>query len=618
MTEITIVFGTETGNSESLARDTAKRLQALSVAARVIDLEEFTLEDVASCAYLLMITSTYGEGEPPSNAEAFYEDLMSGDAPRLDQLKYSVCALGDSDYDLFCQCGKDFDERFAALGAQRLTPRVDCDAEYVEFEDWWEGVRQKVELLGLNQKNAASAPPSAPSVATPPTPPATKSSSQSQPSSFTSGQGTQPNQAPRGNQPNQALRSNQPNQALRGSQVPPPPAQVLETTQLADIGLLDKGQRSGSSLHPLGSKKNPLFAEILENYNLNHPESQKETRHVTISLEGTELGYEVGDALGVFPRNESDLVNELLYYTGLNRDDRVEFEGEVFNLFYLLKYRKDIVKIDNRIFEIMSPAHCPPHLAHLLRDRKAAKAYIEEHHIIDLAKEGCLRTSASELISALRTLAPRLYSISSSPKAHIGQVHLTVDVLRYELHGLQRRGVASNFLATAETGSHVAVYVNPTKEFKLCAPERPIIMIGPGTGIAPFKAMLEEREVTQAPGQSWLFFGAQRSSQDFLYRDLLEGWVNSGRLSQLDCAWSRDQAQKIYVQDLMYKHALGIWKWLEAGAYIYICGDAKRMAKDVHKTFVQIIQEQGRVSPAEAEDYMSRLRSEKRYLRDVY
>jgi sulfite reductase (NADPH) flavoprotein alpha-component len=585
MTEITIAFGTETGNSESLAKSTARKLQALGHQAQVIDLEEFTLELLSSCQFLLLITSTYGEGEPPGNSEAFYDDLMESQLS-LSQLNFSVCGLGDTSYELFCQCGKDLDRRLAELGAHRFAPRVDCDVEYVEYRDWLDGV-----IEGLAQRSGASKTPAPPRSAQPAQP---RSAPPAQPRSA-------PPITPKSLMPHSSVNN--------------------EDTALSPL-VKDRsvGGVMGSSADqpPLGSKARPIFAEIVENRNLNHPESEKETRHICISLKGIELEYQVGDSLGVHPRNNSDLINEMLHYLGLSRDEWVDFEGEHLNLFYVLKYRKDIVKIDSRLLKLVQPNLAPPHIQELANNRRVAKKYMDGHHIIDLLRTGCIRPSADQIIDALRTLSPRLYSISSSPKAHPGYVHLTVDVLRYDLYGSQRHGVASNFLGDSEVGGHVAVYVHPTKDFMLCAPDRPIIMIGPGTGIAPFKAMLEERETTRAPGQSWLFFGAQRSHYDFLYRDLLEGWVQRGVLSQLNCAWSRDQANKIYVQDLMYQHSVGIWRWLEAGAYLYLCGDAKRMAKDVHSTLLRIISEQGNISEDDAEEYMSGLRHEKRYLRDVY
>jgi sulfite reductase (NADPH) flavoprotein alpha-component len=309
---------------------------------------------------------------------------------------------------------------------------------------------------------------------------------------------------------------------------------------------------------------------------------------------------------------------EVLSRAGIDRNEKVLIDGERLSIYYVLKYRKDIVKIEPGLFDLVNPQQATGALRQALANPQARKAYCDEHHLFDLLAQGSVRLTADQLASNLRALAPRLYSISSSPKAHPGEVHLTVDVLRYQLHGVERRGVASNFIADLEAGSRVGVYVNPTKEFTLCDPSAPMIMIGPGTGIAPFRAMLEEREATNAPGKSWLFFGAQRSALDFLYREQLDGWVRSGRLSQLDCAWSRDQEYKVYVQDLMYHHSQGIWRWLEAGAYVYVCGDAKRMAKDVHNTLLRIIAEQGRLGEQGAEEYMSRFKAEKRYRRDVY
>ena len=579
MSTIKIVFGTETGNSESLAKITGKRLQSHGYQVGIVDLDDFSVDELTSTKILLVITSTFGEGEPPSNAEIFFEELMGGDAPKLNHLSFSVCALGDTDYEFFCQCGKEIDERLAALGAHRFAPRVDCDADYMEYEDWWHNVKASISRIAPQTPDSTSVP--------------------SKPS---------------------AINSQPAKQSVLRSSIPVPPLvvpiqQVVDSTVKTDLKVLNQGQRSGTKL---GTKKRPLFAEIIENYNLNHAESAKETRHITLSLEGSEVDYQVGDALGIYPRNDSDLINEILHYSGLNRDERVLYDDRYLNLFYLLKYRLDLNKIDNRLISLIPSFALTPQLQAIFNDRRALKVFIEEHHVVDLFRSVTIQPTAEQLINALRPLSPRLYSISSSPLAHPGKVQLTVDVLQYEIHESLRKGVASNFLAEAELGSHIGVYIHPTKDFKLCAPDRPIIMIGPGTGIAPFKAMLEEREITKAPGQSWLFFGAQKSQYDFLYRDQLEGWVQSGLLSQLNCAWSRDQGHKVYVQDLMYQHGLGIWKWLEAGAYIYICGDAKRMAKDVNNTLLKIIAEQGQMSPPQAEDYVRQLKSQKRYLRDVY
>ncbi|MEE2643602.1 MAG: hypothetical protein VYD19_01605, partial [Myxococcota bacterium] len=275
-----------------------------------------------------------------------------------------------------------------------------------------------------------------------------------------------------------------------------------------------------------------------------------------------------------------------------------------------------ITRIDPRLLQtcLRKGMALPPPLRH----QDQWKSYCAENHLVDLLKQSTIRLSISELLEGLRPLAPRLYSISSSQNVHPDSVHLTVNVLRYELNQELRSGVTSGFLAQAELGSPAHIFVQPTKSFHLCEDEKPILLIGPGTGIAPFRAFLQEREVRRARGQSWLFFGAQRSAYDFLYQRELEDWVERGVLTRLDTAWSRDQAHKIYVQDLLYQNGYGIWQWLEAGAYVYVCGDAQRMAKDVHQTLLRIVREFGGKNVEEAEQYIKGLKSAKRYLRDVY
>ena len=583
MNEVMVAYGTETGNSEGLAERLQQHLQATGHSVKLLELDDVQLPSISQAKAFLVITSTYGEGDPPGNAELFYDALMAGGVG-LNGVAFSVCALGDSDYEHYCKCGRDIDAQLEALGGRRIAQRVECDAgDESPFELWLAQLQPQLAQLGVG----------APAQAAPAQQPAA---------------------------PRQPAAPQQPAAPAFQQAAPAAPAQAAYpqegATRMASVASAVVPAKSSGPAR--GSKKKPLFTKIIDNYNLNHPQSEKETRHIGFSLEGSEVEYEVGDALGVYPRNDSALVSELISALRLNREEKVTLDDEMVSLYYALKYRKDIVKIDPRILEHVNPALAAPPLAAALQNPSARKAYMDEHHLIDLIQHGQLQLSASALISCLRSLAPRLYSISSSPKAHPGEVHLTVDVLRYSLHNSQRKGVASNFLAELEVGSHVAVYIQHTKEFKLCDASAPIIMVGPGTGIAPFRAILEEREITQAPGQSWLFFGSQRSSMDFLYKDQLNAWERSGRLSMLSCAWSRDQDYKIYVQDLMYQHAPGIWQWLEAGAYVYVCGDAKRMAKDVNSTLLRIISEQGRMSAQDAEEYMKRFKAAKRYRRDVY
>jgi sulfite reductase (NADPH) flavoprotein alpha-component len=316
---------------------------------------------------------------------------------------------------------------------------------------------------------------------------------------------------------------------------------------------------------------------------LNKPGSSKETRHFEIVLAGSGLEYEAGDALGVMPTNCPEFVQELLDAAGFDGEEAVPTPtgGEV-ALRHALTHHYDLAK-----------------------------------HLAEPPAKG---QSAAEWVASLRKLQPRLYSISSSPKAHPGEVHLTVGIVRYELDGRSRKGVCSTFLADRVTGDvRVPVFVHKSPHFRIPADgSKPIIMVGPGTGIAPFRAFLEERRATGATGRNWLFFGDQRASTDYLYEEELAAMRADGFLTRLDLAFSRDQAEKIYVQTRMLEHAGEVWAWLQEGGHFYVCGDAKRMAKDVDAALHTIAETAGGLSPEAAADYIKQLKTEKRYVRDVY
>jgi sulfite reductase (NADPH) flavoprotein alpha-component len=495
------VFGSQTGSSEGLARRFAKEAQKLGFETRVVGMENHATIDLTKEKRLIVITSTYGDGEMPDNAQGFWEFLKNGTAPRLDSLEYSVLALGDRNYVQFCQAGRDFDARLEQLGAKRIHPRVDCDVDYEgPSTEWFGGLMKSLE-------GAAPAP------------------------------------------------------AATGA------APAVETAVSA----------------PSFGKSNPFPADLKTNRVLNAPGSAKETRHLEIVLTGSGLEYEVGDALGVVPTNCPDFVREILDAAGLDGEEAVKApDGNEMPLRLALLQRFDL----------------KPFLADL--PQKAA--------------------SASEFVAPLRKLQPRLYSISSSPKAHPGEVHLTVAVVRYELNGRGRKGVCSTFFADrVGPDTKVPVFVHKSPSFKLPADgSKPIIMVGPGTGVAPFRAFLEERRAVAATGRNWLFFGDQKAACDFLYREELEAMKGDGFLTRLDTAFSRDQAQKIYVQDRLMENAGEIWSWLQAGGSFYVCGDAKRMAKDVDTALHKIAETAGALSAAQAAEYVKQLKSEKRYLRDVY
>ena len=564
-----VAYGTETYTAQGLATETVDILAEKGFAAEVLDLEDFEPPLLQECDVFLVITSTFGDGEPPSNAEYAHDYLMSDGAASVAGLRFSVCALGDTAYELFCQCGKDFDQRLEALGGERIARRVDCDTDFDDtFQGWIDSVSSALSSLAV---------------------------------------------APDARRSVDVIASSA---NVRSASVDDRPSIVLEPQPKPATGAFHASSRPSQKV---GTRKNPYLSKVIENRNLNHPFSEKETRHIVLELNGEQVPYKVGDALGIFPRNCPDLVRRILEAVHLPRDVAVSFEGQWYPIRDVLLYKTDISQIDKRMLKLVAEYSQPAHILPLLEDRKAASSYIDNHHLLDLFESCRFKPDATAFVEALKPLAPRLYSIASSPKLHKNEVHLTVDVLRYQLHGKTRRGCSSSFLGDrAGPGVEIAVYIQPTKDFVLCEDDAPIIMIGPGTGIAPFRAFLEEREARNAPGQSWLFFGAQRSGRDFLYRDELMAWKESGRLVRLDTAFSRDQSEKVYVQHRLLQHSRSIFHWMESGAYLYVCGDASRMAKDVHETCIQIVESESRCSRKDAEAYMKNLSKSGRYLKDVY
>ena len=371
---------------------------------------------------------------------------------------------------------------------------------------------------------------------------------------------------------------------------------------------------------PSFSKTHPFPARLLKNLPLNSDGSAKEVRHYEIALGGSGLAYEVGDAIGVLPVNCDALVAEVLAALGATGDEPVVIENVVVPLRLALAQNFELGKPTSELLAEIVKRAPASELAPLLAPDKAEdlKKWLYGRDVLDALLLAPKSISAAELLPLLRKLSPRLYSISSSPKAHPGEVHLTVGAVRYEKHGRHRKGVASTFLAD-RAGDIVKVFVNPSHGFRPPANgDAPMIMVGPGTGIAPFRAFLEERAATGAKGKNWLFFGDQKRSADFLYEEQLTAWQKSGFLTRLDLAFSRDQSEKIYVQTRMLENAAELWSWLEAGAHFYVCGDASRMAKDVDEALHKAIETAGGKTADEAKAYVEKMKSEKRYQRDVY
>ncbi|MEW3992061.1 assimilatory sulfite reductase (NADPH) flavoprotein subunit [Bacillus altitudinis] len=539
--DVTVLYGSQTGNSEGLAKKTAQHLEEKGFQVTLSSMSDFKPNNLKKINNLLVIVSTHGEGDPPDNALSFHEYVHGRRAPKLDHLSFSVLSLGDSSYEFFCQTGKEFDERFQELGGTRLFDRVDCDLDYDEpFSEWLQGVASS-----LSEGEAVSIPQESAGVN------------------------------------NQAVSEY--------------------------------------------SRTNPFYAEVLENINLNGRGSNKETRHLELSLEGSGLVYEPGDSLGIYPTNDPALVDELIQTCGWNAEEAVTVHknGDTLPLKEALTSHFEITVLTKPLLQKIAELTKSESLHALLEEgnEEKLKEYIAGRDLVDAARDfGPFEGTAADFTSILRKIPARLYSIASSLKANDEEVHLTIGAVRYDAHGRERQGVCSILCAERlQPGDTLPVYIQHNQNFKLPQdPDAPIIMVGPGTGIAPFRSFMQEREEMGANGKSWLFFGDQHFVTDFLYQTEWQKWLKDGVLTKMDVAFSRDTEEKVYVQHQMKKQSKELFEWLEQGAYVYICGDEKHMAHDVHNTLLSIIQEKGAMSKEKAESYLANLQQQKRYQRDVY
>jgi len=539
--EITILYGSQTGNAQGLAKKSAKTLEGNGFKVTVSSMSDFKPNTLKKVQNLLIIVSTHGEGDPPDNALTFHEFLFSKRAPKLNELNYSVLALGDSSYEFFCETGKEFDDRLEELGGTRLYPRFDCDVDFDEpAAEWLTGV-----LGSLNEAQGGNAATAIPAV----------------------------------------------------------------------------DQAAVVSVH---SRTNPFKAEVLENINLNGRGSNKETRHIELSLEGSGLSFEPGDSLGVYPDNNPELVDLLIKEMNWNPQDQVTVkQGDSRSLNEALLSYYEITVLTKPLLQKLVQLSESKELQELIApgNEQKIKDYIDGRDLLDLTRDFAPWSgSAQEFVSNLRKIPGRLYSIASSLTANPEEVHLTIGAVRYESHGRSRNGVCSTLVADrVNPGDTLNVYVQHNDNFKLPQnPETPIIMVGPGTGVAPFRSFMQEREETGAEGKAWMFFGDQHFVTDFLYQTEWQKWLKHGTLTKMDVAFSRDTDQKVYVQHRMLEHSKELFKWLQEGAALYICGDEKHMAHDVHQTLVDIIEKEGGLNRDEAAAYLADMQQQKRYQRDVY
>lgn len=539
-TGVTLLFGSQTGNAEKLARGFRDRLTRTGITVKLESMANYKPAQLKREHDLLVVVSTQGEGDPPDHALGLHGFLHSGKAPRLEHLRYAVLALGDSSYEHFCKTGVDFDERLSALGAEAIMDRVDCDVDYEDVAEAWIG--KILDALSLAPSASASIVPEAGAA---------------------------------------------------------PPVSHY-------------------------SKKRPFPARLLENLPLTAPGSTKDVRHIALSLEESGLRHTPGDALGVVPSNWPERVEQLLEALNLYHADTVtSASGASSSLEKALLNDYEITTVSRPFLEKYASLAESTELHALLKPdhRQQLQDWLHGREIIDVIRQFPVRgLSAQEFIGLLRKLPPRLYSIASSGTADPDEVHLTVAVVRFETHGLGRNGVASTFLADrVEEGGTVPIYVHENPNFRLPRePSTPLIMIGPGTGVAPFRAFLSEREALGATGRNWLFFGDRNFESDFLYQNEWLDWRRKGLLTRIDVAFSRDGAEKVYVQQRIRQQARTLYAWLQEGAHVYVCGDATRMAPDVQAALLEVIAQEGGKNPIQAEEYLHDLQMAKRYQRDVY
>jgi sulfite reductase (NADPH) flavoprotein alpha-component len=530
-----ILFATESGNAETLAATVRKAAQKMGFAPRVADVATITVAEAAKAENLLMIASTWGEGDPPQRAIDFHQALMAPDAPRFDKTRFSVLALGDRAYVNFCSTGRDFDARIAALGGTRLAPVVECDVDYDAPATAW--IKSSLDLLKQETDGAVI---------------------------------------------------------------------HVDFARAAPASLDDD-----DDAEPAYTRNHPFEAEIRELINLNGSGSSSETFHIELSLEGSGLAHEPGDALGIVPQNDPVLVDEILGVTGLAGNAEMRTA---------LIEAQDITTLTRPQIEAYAKLTDSSTLNALLADADALKAWLPGRHVIDLLETAPLKLDAGQLAGLLRSLPGRLYSIASSRLYAEEEAHLLVSAVRYETHGRTRAGVASVDLAERrKAGETLKVYLKPNAHFRLPAdPDRAVIMIGPGTGVAPFRAFMQQREASGATGRNWLFFGNRHFTNDFLYQLEWQDWKASGLLTRIDTAFSRDQREKIYVQHRIWEQRTELFRWIEDGAALYVCGDANAMAKDVHTALIRAIADQSGGDEVAATAKLDSLRRDNRYLRDVY
>ncbi|WP_334076867.1 sulfite reductase subunit alpha [Paenibacillus sanfengchensis] len=577
---VTILWASQTGNAEGAALHCAQQLKKAGHSVRLASMSEYPVAELAGEHFVLFIASTFGDGDPPDNGESFFRALKSGNAPSLPELQFAVLAFGDSSFERFCGFGQDLDDRLAELGGRRLLSCMRCDTDYREqAEAWADAVVERLSDGNGALGDAESPSPrvfaaAAPAVVSPASPRLTAAAGMA--------------------------------------------AATLATAAATAVAPHPDERGAGES-----GRDRPVSSRLLFNRLLNRPGSEKETRHYAFDLRRTGLAYEAGDALGVWPANDPNLAERLLGALRLDPLAPVHVKDQgTLPLAEALRHHYEITRINRELLQFIQERIRAEVLGDLLQEshRDKFKAWLWGRQLVDVLEEFPVSLTPAELTGLLKPLQPRLYSIASSPKLHPEEVHITVSTVRYEHRGQVRKGVCSTFLADlAKPGMGIPVFIQQNRHFRLPDdPRAPMIMVGSGTGIAPFRGFLQERRAAGAPGRNWLIFGEQREACDFYFREELEAFRKDGYLHRLDTAFSRDQADKIYVQHRLLEQGAELWAWLQEGARFYVCGDAGRMAKEVDAALRTVIRDHGGLDEDAADAYVSDMKRNKRYAKDVY
>ena len=532
----TVLYGSQTGNGRRLAEQLAHSMEVAGLAVRLVSAADYPLRSLVEERLLFLVVSTHGDGDPPDDARALVDFLLSRRAPRLERLGFAVFALGDSSYPQFCATGRALDERFEALGARRLLPRTEADLDVeTRAGPWLEQALATVRSEAGNPRRATVT-------------------------------------------------------TLRPASAPEP------------------------------GRDQPVALEVLANQRVTGRSSTRDVRHLELALPEGRLRYEPGDSLGVWPENRAATVAQIALLLGARQELPVTVGSRERSLGDWLTHDRELTRLTRPFIEQHAARAGSSELAARAAEPAALRSLLRDCQLVDLLREYPARWAPDELVTALRPLAPRLYSIASSRRAVGDEAHLTVALLETTRGGERRTGAASAYLAErARDGQQIRAFLEPNPRFRLPAdPARDIIMIGPGTGVAPFRAFLQDRIATGGTGRQWLFFGGRHFDSDFLYQaEWLEA-LKRGELTRLEVAFSRDQEQKVYVQQRLMERGRDLYDWLESGAALYVCGDAEHMAPDVEAALASLIARHGGRDPDAAEGYLQELASEKRYLRDVY